>query len=98
MLELLACSLFVTIRNCLIVDFDYIREAINNKGPQENCIRNFVLLYRQAHQVCESFQLGYLNKAVYVVVLEEQALEFGKSLKFGDVRGSNDVIKAYVLE
>ena len=55
MLELLACSLFVTIRNCLIVDFNYIREAINNKGPQENCIRYFVLLYRQAHQVCESF-------------------------------------------
>ena len=74
MLELLASPLLIAVRYCFVIDFNHIREAVHNECTQEDCVRNFVFLYRQAHQICERFQFGYLNETVYIVVLEKQAL------------------------
>ena len=52
-LELLASSLLITIRYGFVIDFNYIWEAVHNECTQENCVRNFVFLYGQAHQICE---------------------------------------------
>ena len=54
-LELLASPLLIAVRYCFVIDFNHIREAVHNECTQEDCVRNFVFLYGQAHQICERF-------------------------------------------
>ena len=80
MLKLLPCPLFVTIRNGPIVDLLHVWESVHNEGPQQHSVAHLVSLNGQAHQIGEGLQLGDLNEAVDVIVLEEQTFQLLESL------------------
>ena len=98
MLELLSCPLLVAVCHLSIIDLINIREPVYNKSPKQHRIGHFVALNRQRCQIGQCLQLGDLDEAVDVVVLEEQGAETLESLQFGDVRWAYDVIETDVLE
>ena len=71
MLELLASTLLVTIRNSFVIDLDDIRESVDNEGPEKDSVGNFVLLNWQTHQIGKCFKFWDLDETVDVVILEE---------------------------
>lgn len=81
MLELLASTLLVTIRNSLVIDLYDVRESVDNECSQKYSVRNFVLLNRQTHQIGKRLKFRDLDETVDVVVLEEQAFQFEESLQ-----------------
>lgn len=80
MLELLTCALFITVGDRAVVDLHNIWEAIDDEGPEKHRIRDFIFLNGQTHQTGQRLELGDLNKAIDVVVLEEQRLKLQKAL------------------
>ena len=98
MLELLAGPLLVSVRNALAVDLGHVGEAVDDERAQENRVRHFVALDREAGQRLQRLQLRDLDEAVDVVVLEEQSLEIDEALQLRDVRRADDAVKANVLE
>ena len=98
MLELLPCSLLVTIRYRPIVDLLHIWETVDDESAQQNSVADLVALNRQAHQIGQSFEFRNLDKAVDVVVLKEEALEFLETLELGDVARPDDIVEPYILE
>jgi len=49
-LELLPCTLLISIRNRLVINVRHVRESVNNKCPHHARLRHFVLLNVQAGQ------------------------------------------------
>lgn len=74
MLELLSCFVLIRVTYCFSVYLTDIREPVDYKSPEQDCIRNLVILNAQTVQCLQRFQLRDLNKAVYVVVLEQKSL------------------------
>ena len=98
MLELLAGALLVTVGDGPVVNFFDVGEAVHDERAEQNRIRNFISLDRKTHQAGQSLQLWNLDEAVDVIVLEEQTFQFLEALELRDVRGTNDVVEANILE
>ena len=98
MLELLAGPLFVTIGDGSVIDLLDIWETVDDKSAEKDGVRHLVPLNWQAHETGQRLQLRYLNEAVNVVVLEEEALQFLEALELGYVWRANDVVEADILE
>ena len=81
MLELLASTLLVTIRNCFVIDLYDVRESVDNESSEKHSVRHFVLLNRQTHQIGKCLKFRNLDETVDVVVLEEQALQLEELLQ-----------------
>ena len=98
MLELLPCSLLVTIRYRPIVDLLHVRETVDDECAQQDSVADLVALNGEAHQIGQSFEFRNLDKAVDVVVLKEEALEFLETLELGDVARPDDIVEPHILE
>lgn len=98
MLELLPRLLLVLISHKVTIDLGHVRETVHDERAQKNRVRNFVALDGQRREALQRLQLGDLNEAVDVVVLEEESLQVDEALQLRNVRGTDDRVETHVLE
>jgi len=97
-LELLASALSVLVRDVGPIDSDNVGEAVHNKYTHQGSLRDFVVSDVHRLKGLKSFQFRHLNKAVDVVVLEQQTFQLCKLTQFGHVRRRNYVVETHILK
>lgn len=90
--------MLVSIGHRLVVDIGHIWESVHNKSTHHASLRDFILLDGQRGQSSQSFQLGYLNEAVNIIVHKEQSFQFAEAAQLADIGRGDNVVKTHVLE